>query len=244
MKTLVVGDSFVYNRIPTYALFLKKIEPDVTIKGLIGGGNDIISYQLLCEFEKYDRFIINWTSTCRYDVLVSDETKKKFFERNSNHHVVNESYFINSGGWRGLWYRQSGKKLFDSMYKYHFDIENSWRVTLEYMLMVHKLLEGKPHIHFFSYDTFEAQDFGQYEKKDRKERVYNKQKWQNFLNKNKWTNLIDWDKVWFHKNEYTNTGGIMDWCHDNTLDDGHHPTERASREFVHKVLQPWLAKNT
>jgi len=92
MKTLVVGDSFVYNRIPTYALFLKKIEPDVTIKGLIGGGNDIISYQLLCEFEKYDRFIINWTSTCRYDVLVSDETKKKFFERNSNHHVVNESY--------------------------------------------------------------------------------------------------------------------------------------------------------
>ena len=120
MKTLVVGDSFVYNRIPTYALFLKKIEPDITIKGLIGGGNDIISYQLLCEFEKYDRFIINWTSTCRYDVLVSDETKKKFFERNSNHHVVNESYFINSGGWRGLWYRQSGKKLFDSMYKYHF----------------------------------------------------------------------------------------------------------------------------
>ena len=110
--------------------------------------------------------------------IYNHETKKKFFQRNINDHWVNESYFINSGGWRGLWYRQSGKKLFDSMYKYHFDIENSWRVTLEYMLMVHKLLEGKPHIHFFSYDTFEAQDFGQYEKKDRKERVYNKQKWQ------------------------------------------------------------------
>ena len=240
MKTLVVGDSFVANKIPTYAKFLQEIEPGVDVKGLSGGGNDIISYQLLCEFEKYDRFIINWTSTCRYDVLVSDDIKKKFFNNNCNYHFVNNHYFVNSGGWRGNWTKESTKDMFDGMYKYHFDIENSWRTTLQNMLLVHKLLQSKPHINFFSYDTFENVDFGAYEKNQTKH--YNKSKWIRFKQKNSWLQHIDWDKVWFHKNSQTETGGVMDWCHDNTEDNGHHPSAQGSKAFLQTILIPWLSE--
>lgn len=240
MKTLVVGDSFVANKIDTYAKFLQDIEPGVDVKGLSGGGNDIISYQLLCELKKYDRFVINWTSTCRYDVLVSDEIKKKLFNNNCNHHFVNNHYFVNSGGWRGNWTKESTKDMFDGMYKYHFDIENSWRTTLQNMLLVHKLLQGKPHINFFSYDTFENVDFGAYEKNQTKH--YNKSKWMQFKQKNSWLQHIDWDKVWFHKNSQTETGGVMDWCHDNTEDNGHHPSAQGAKAFLQTVLIPWLSE--
>ena len=76
MKTLVVGDSFVTNKIETYADHLCKIQSDIVVKGLPGSGNDLISHVLLNEYKNYDRFIINWTSTCRYDLLISDDIKQ------------------------------------------------------------------------------------------------------------------------------------------------------------------------
>ena len=240
MKTLVVGDSFVANKIDTYAKFLKDIQPDVTIKGLSGSGNDLICYQILAELHQHDRFVINWTSTCRYDVLVSDKTKRNIFANDCNYHFVNDYYFVNSGGWRGNWIKESTKDMFDNMYKYHFDIENSWRTTLQNMLLVHKLLQGKPHINFFSYDTFENVNFGAYEKNQTKH--YNRSKWNQFKQKNSWIQHIDWDKVWLHKNTHTETGGIMDWCHDNTQDTGHHPSSDGAKAFLQRVLIPWLAQ--
>jgi len=240
MKTLVVGDSFVANKIDTYAKLLHDIQPDVTVKGLSGSGNDLISYQILTELHKHDRFIINWTSTCRYDVLVSDKIKRDFFANDCNYHFVNDYYFVNSGGWRGNWTKESTKDMFNGMYKYHFDIENSWRTTLQNMLLVHKLLQDKPHINFFSYDTFENVDFGAYEKNQTKH--YNKSRWSLFKQKNPWLKQIDWDKVWFHKNSQTETGGIMDWCHDNTKDIGHHPSSHGAKAFLQTILIPWLAK--
>ena len=240
MKTLVIGDSFVQNKNTTYAHFLSDIVSNVTVRGLSGSGNDLISYLFLTEYKKFDRFIINWTSTCRYDVLVSDDIKKNIFRNKCNHHFVNSHYFVNSGGWRGNWIKESTKDMFDPMYKYHFDMENSWRTTLQNILMVHTLLQGKPHINFFSYDTFECASYGAYEKQFTKK--YDKSRWEKFIKKNKWTDEIDWNKIWFHKNAHTNTGGIMDWCHDNTNDHGHHPSADGAKAFLQKVLLPWLAK--
>jgi len=240
MKTLVVGDSFVTNKIQTYADHLCKIESDVVVKGLPGSGNDLISHVLLNEYKNYDRFIINWTSTCRYDLLISDDIKQNLYLDNCNHHYYNNQLFVNSGGWRGNWQKESTNTMFSSMYKHHFDVENSWRTTLQNMVMVHQLLQNKPHINFFSYDTFECIDFGSYEKQNTKN--YDGKKWEKFKQKNKWISNIEWNNVWFHKNSYTNTGGVMDWCHDNTDDTGHHPSGEGAKMFLLKVLTPWLGQ--
>ena len=59
MKTLVIGDSFVQNKNTTYAHFLSDIQSNVTVRGLSGSGNDLISYLFLTEYKKFDRFVIN-----------------------------------------------------------------------------------------------------------------------------------------------------------------------------------------
>lgn len=246
MKTVIIGESFTKSRDTekkrneTYAWYLQQTQNNIDILAFPGSGNDLLSYVALSEIDNYDRFIINWTSTCRYDMMVNDKTKFEFYRGRCDDHLYKENLFVCSGGWRAYWNEQPTKHLFHAMYKYHFDIENSWRTSLQNILAVHQLLEkkNKTHINFFSYDTFENQSFGAYEKKYKK--LYNKKRWENFKIKNNWINNINWNAVWFHKNNFTNTGGILDWCHDNTDDDWHHPSGYAAKEFATKIIVPWL----
>ena len=36
----------------------------------------------------------------------------------------------------------------------------------------------------------------------------------------------------------------MDWCHDNTNDKGHHPTDYGHEQFYNLVVKPWLLNYT
>lgn len=253
-KILIVGDSFVgdidnyeYYGVDTYAHYvIKNYKGHSTMLGIPGSGNDCIANTVLTHFEKYNLIIINWSSTCRYDILLTDKKLIKLFKNQATaNKIIDNAFWLFSGGWRGFWSRESAKYIFESLYKYHFQIEDSWRRTLEKILLVQKLLDqhNKKHLHIFSYDTFESQSFGDYEKEFQPKRIYNKQKWQKFSQTQHITKLIDWNKIWFHKNQYSNTGGIMDWCHDYTSDTGHHPTTVGHQQFYQSIIKPWLEQH-
>jgi len=242
MKILIVGDSFVAGSGAeglSYAFQLQyKKTIDVTVLDFAGGGNDVIAHHVLKNFSDYNAIIINWTSSCRYDVCYSDSKKIKIHKGRSCQHNEGEKLWIHSGGWRGSWQIDSTKPLFHTMYKNHFDIEDSWRRTLTHMLTIDVLLKNKPHLHLFSFNTFECVSFGDYEKNLEKE--YNKSKWGKYKDQNKWLDLIDWSNVWFHINQKSSTGGIIDWCHDNTEDIGHHPSKESHTKFLNDVVEPWI----
>lgn len=245
MKTLIIGDSFVHDIVTTYADIAKKEYKKVIPFGLPGAGNDLIANTILLKYKEFDNIIINWTSSCRYDILINDKSIIKLLYKNSTHHIIENQFFLCSGGWRGNWIATRSKNIFESMYRNHFNVEDSWRRTLQNIIMVQQILESENinHISFFSYDTFICQSFTDYEKKFQATKLYDKNKWQKFLQKNKWTHVVDWSKVWMHKNQYTDTGGIMDWCHDNTTDTSHHPTTAGHEQFYQSIIKPWLEQH-
>ena len=242
MSTLIVGDSFVHDIVQTYADLARKENKNIKIIGLPGAGNDAIANTVVSKFKSFDNIIINWTSCCRYDVQINSHRLIKSVKGGSNNSVIDNKFWLHSGGWRGNWREDVSKFVFEPMYKYHFNIEDSWRRTLQNILMVQKTLdcEQKNYLNLFSYDTFVSQSFSDYEKEYQSSRLYNKNKWHKFLTNNTWTRLIDWKKVWFHKNQHSDTGGILDWCHDNTFDTSHHPTEKGHQQFYQSVFKPWL----
>jgi len=241
-KTLIVGDSFVSDIVKTYA---DCIVQDYACKkiGLSGGGNTIIADTVISNFIDFDNIIINWTSACRYDILNTDKSLIKMFKLSKNtHHVIDNKFWLISGGWRGSWRITETKFIFEPLYKYHFQIEDAWRRSLQNVLLVQNLLSNnnKNFFQMFSYDMFECQSFAHQSKQDRSQRIYNKKRWKKFCNNNSWLKFIDWNKIWFNSNQYSNTGGIMDWCHDNTEDTDHHPTKEGHEQFYQSIIKPWL----
>ena len=245
INTLIVGDSFVHDIVTTYADVAKKQIANVDIIGIPGAGNDAIANTVLSKFNDYDNVIINWTSTCRYDLQLSSKSIIKNFRKGTSHAVIDNKFWLFSGGWRGNWQNESSGIVFKHMYANHFDTEDSWRRTLHNIIMVQKTLsqQNKQHLSIFSYDTFISQSFCDYEKQYQATRQYDKQKWQNYLNDNSYTNFVDWASIWFHKNKYSNTGGVMDWCHDNTKDTSHHPSNQGHQAFYQYVIQPWIEQH-
>jgi len=244
-KILLVGDSFVKDVVPTYANCVAK-EFSCDVIGLPGSGNDCISNTVMSNFLPYECIIINWSSTCRYDIQITDKFLIKMFKTDGpTHNIVNNKFWLSSGGWRGLWQKLSHKVIFEAIYKHHFQIEDAWRRSLTNILLTQNLLynENKKIFQMFSYDTFESQSFCEYEKKYQSTRLYNKERWQKFCQANSWIKNIRWDDIWFYKNQYTSTGGIMDWCHDNTDDIGHHPTEKGHQQFYHSIIKPWIEQH-
>lgn len=243
-KILICGGSFVHeNGSFTYADHIKADFSDVTVIGVPGAGNDLTSNIVLSNFLEYETIIIDWTPTSRYDIQISDQNLIKLFEDiDIKKSFIDNNYWLMSGG-SGSQHTQPGfNKIWHVLWKYHFQIEDSWRRTLQQILCTQQLLTNynKNHLSLFSNDTFENQSFGDYEKEFQHTRSYDKSKWLKFLKNNKWTDLVDWPAIWFHKNQYTSTGGILDWCHDNTEDIGHHPSNNGHKQFYQSVLKPWI----
>lgn len=245
MSTLIVGESFVHDIVTTYADICRQHYKTVVPLGLPGAGNDLIANTVISKYKEYKNIIINWTSTCRYDILINEKSTINSLKRDSSYNVLDNQFWLCSGGWRGNWKNRSSEVFFKPMYRNHFYIEDSWRRTLQNIIMVQKLLESenKNHISVFSYDTFVSQSFTDYEKKFQTTKLYNKERWKKFLQNNEWTQTVDWSKIWMHKNQYTDTGGIMDWCHDNTTDTSHHPTTAGHKQFYQSIIKPWLAQH-
>ena len=61
----------MHDIVTTYADVAKKQIANVDIIGIPGAGNDAIANTVLSKFNDYDNVIINWTSTCRYDLQLS-----------------------------------------------------------------------------------------------------------------------------------------------------------------------------
>ena len=245
MNTLIVGDSFVHDIVKTYADCARKDYKDIQIIGLPGAGNDAIANTVLQNFKNFNKVIINWTSTCRYDIHISEKKLIKNLKKGTTNAVIDNKFWLFSGGWRGNWAKELSNFIFKPLYANNFDIEDSWRRTLQHILMVQKTLNcyNKKHLSIFSYDTFVSQSFSDYEKQYQATRLYNKNRWQKYLGSNNYTSLIDWQHIWFHKYKHSDTGGILDWCHDNTHDDSHHPTELGHQRFYHSIIKPWLEQD-
>ena len=80
MNTLIVGDSFVHDIVKTYADCARKDYKDIQIIGIPGAGNDAIANTVMQNFQNFDKVIINWTSTCRYDIHISEKKLIKNFK--------------------------------------------------------------------------------------------------------------------------------------------------------------------
>ena len=251
-KILIVGDSFVsnsgvYDKTITYAKHVAQDFNSVDIKAIPGAGNSSICNAVLSNFKSYNIVIINWTDTSRYDIQLQDKESINYYKQTNNQiAMLDQNLWLMSNGLRGYRNNKDSIKLWEPIYKKYFQVEDCWRKTLEQLLLVQSLLKihGKKFINFFSFDTFTPMSFIEFEKKFQTTKNYNQKRWKNFLKHNSWLDYIDWNQVWFWKNKYTETGGIMDWCHDNTNDKGHHPTDDGHEQFYNLVVKPWLLNYT
>jgi len=237
MKILIVGSSLVNSE--SWAHMLKNSSThDIDIHQFNGGGNEIISHTIMNHYEDYDAFINVWSPTDGVDILYSDRRKIKLHSGQSAQTKDGKNLWVHSAGWSGSWHVDSTDGVFRSYYKNQFDAEDSWQKTLARILVVHKLISNKPHLDMFSHNTLERISFGMHDKNSLKE--YDKEKWKSFKEQTQWVKLIDWSSFWFHSNEVSNTGGIMDWCHDNTSDDGLHPSVQGHEQFLNNIIKPWI----
>jgi hypothetical protein len=251
-KILIVGESFVagssvYDKTKTYAKHVAEDFDNVEIKAVPGAGNSSIAHTVLSNFQKFDILIINWTDTSRYDIQVYDKDTIKFYKHTDNQiAMIDQTFWLMSCGYRGYRNNKDSLKLWEPIYKKYFQVEDCWRRTFEQLLLVQTILKthNKKVINYFSFDTFTPNSFIEFEKKYQATKYYNQKRWNKFKNNNAWLSLIDWSQIWFWKNKYTDTGGIMDWCHDNTRDISHHPTDDGHEQFYNSVAKPWLLKYT
>ena len=241
MKILIVGDSFVQDGSTkslktSYAWLAKKQMQEIKfdIIGMIGAGNFAIGTTVLESYKNHNAVIINWSGISRYDLIISDKTKKKLFQKpHALSSTTTNLMFTHSGGPSSYQLHTTGE-TFKNLYKYHYDDVHKTIETLQMIMLVNLFLDKIPVLNLFSYDC--------------------QLNLEEILQKYKWTNFIPWEKFWFHKNKSTNTGGIIDWCYDNSGNDlyyhpntdkdpkGRHPTNLGHAEFSKKILVPWINK--
>lgn len=242
-----MSGSSVYDKTTTYAKHVAEDFKNVEIKAVPGAGNSSICNAVLSNFKSFDIVIVNWTDTSRYDIQIEDKETINFYKQTNNQmSMIDQNLWLMSCGFRGYRNNKDSIELWQTIYKKYFQVEDCWRKTFEQLLLVQSLLKihKKKLINFFSFDTFTPVSFIEFEKKYQTKKIYNQKKWEKFLKNNSWLNYVDWSQVWFWKNKYTKTGGIMDWCHDNTDDIGHHPTDNGHKQFYNSIVKPWLEKYT
>ena len=103
------------------------------------------------------------------------------------------------------------------------------------------MLKNKHQLNLFYSDTLEKTPDGVYDKNLPKD--YNRERWEKFKETCSYVEHIDWDTFWFHKNVHSNTGGLVQYCHDNSDTTGTHPSPEGHKIIFENIIRPWLNNN-
>lgn len=242
MKILVVGCSVVrgaHIQTPSWAEMLKEgSNHQVDMVQSNGMGNEYISHVILQNIEKYDAFVTVWSPADGRDICYSDKKKVKLFSSSGCTSKENNHLWVHAGGFNGSWHVEQTESVFRPYYKNQFDIIDSWYNLLSRILLVNQMLKNKHQLNLFYSDTLVKTPDGIYDKNLQKD--YNKERWQHFKETCSYVNHIDWSTFWFHHNEHSNTGGLVQYCHDNSDTTGTHPTEEGHQKILNEIINPWL----
>ena len=244
MKIFVVGCSVVrgaHVEDPSWAeIIQQETNHKVDMVQANGMGNEYISHIVLQNIENYDAFIPVWSPADAKDICYSDKKKIKLFSNAGCISKDNDNLWVHSGGLNGSWHVEQTESVFRSYYKNQFDIIDSWTNLLSRMLLVNQMLKNKKQLNLFYSDTLEKTPDGTFDKELSKD--YNKERWQKFKQHWTYSNHIDWDTFWFHKNNHSNTGGLLQYCHDHSDTTGTHPSAEGHKIIFDEIIKPWLNK--
>tara|TARA_Y100001937_G_C7097198_1_gene320675 strand:+ start:305 stop:1045 length:741 start_codon:yes stop_codon:yes gene_type:complete len=245
MKILIVGCSVVrgaYMETPSWAEMVKQeTQHEVDMIQSNGMGNEYISHVILQNMKNYDAFITVWSPADGRDICYSDRKKVKLFSSSGCTSKENDNLWVHAGGFNGSWHVEQTEPVFRPYFKNQFDVIDSWYNMLSRILLVNEMLKNKHQLNLFYSDTLEKTPDGVYDKNLPKD--YNRERWEKFKETCSYVEHIDWDTFWFHKNAHSNTGGLVQYCHDNSDTTGTHPSPEGHKIIFENIIRPWLNNN-
>tara|TARA_B100000424_G_scaffold118850_1_gene89742 strand:+ start:2427 stop:3290 length:864 start_codon:yes stop_codon:yes gene_type:complete len=225
-----------------------------------GAGNGYISRaiihrvsKLIDDGRKPDWVIVQWSGVQRKEMLL-DFNEVHEDDKNRASHFIDRFLPIRVRGRtmasrlnrNKLWYKHAydNDTILKHWYKYYGNEDFCLLETLEHMLRLQWYLENQ-NIKFKFFFGWEL--FRHYERLPRLP-----------LEINHIWKLLDWDKFWFHNNEYvqSNMGGITEWSMDRFDTDLErfvtdlrtkegalmdlHPSQLAHKTFAKEVVSEWI----